>query len=160
MKRGLAEWPRLAMTAHTNIARLIREVESNSSGRIIMAQDSNPRRLIIFLCRRSICFRKLKEGGNTYTQHKTYGKKSGGRGEIGSTGPKAGPNFGPSALCIVHKAGSARLYARVNFQLLRWDISARLWGKFGREKKATAISINTNLQKKDKFNKFSGEQMK
>jgi len=38
---------------------------------------------------------------HSHTQHKTYGKKSGGgRGEIGSTGPKAGPNFGPSALCI------------------------------------------------------------
>jgi hypothetical protein len=104
------------MTAHTNMARLIREVESNSSGRIIMAQDSNPRRLIIFLCRRSICFRKLKEGGNTHTashtQHKTYGKKSGGgRGGNRQHRAESWAQLRPVCLVyIVHKAGSARLY--------------------------------------------------
>jgi hypothetical protein len=43
------------MTAHTKMARLMREVERRSSGRIIITQ-APPRRLIIFLCRRIICF--------------------------------------------------------------------------------------------------------
>ncbi len=44
------------------------------------------------------------QGRGKYTvthNTKLTARRAGGRGgDIGSTGPKAGPNFGPSALCI------------------------------------------------------------
>jgi hypothetical protein len=69
-----------------------------------------------------------KYTNHSHTQHKTYGKKSGGEGG-GNRQHRAESwaQLRPVCLvCIVHQAGSARLYAGVYFQLLRWNISARL----------------------------------